>query len=261
MRQLLLGAGNMVSALLPEYIKRVSQENFDVFSPSGNSASVFARENGVNQVLEINQKYDVIWLGFKPQSLKEVELVNYLKDDGIIISLLAGTTIETLISHAKSSKVIRIMPNTPSKVGYGLNLIYANFKNDFYRNFLNHFSSCGDYIELSSEDEIDLITPFSGSGPAYIFEFSRIFEQKLSTLGIEKSLARTIMAKTFRGASEMLAREEQTSENLRKNVTSKGGVTFEALKVMSESNLEDIFFRAIDAAIKRTNELKNSTGQ
>ena len=151
------------------------------------------------------------------------------------------------------------MPNTPSKVGFGVNLVYANFSSEWLNQFKSDFSHCGDSFYLNHEEEIDMITPFSGSGPAYIFEFSRIFEKKLSSFGFDSKLAREIIAKTFRGASEMLVLEEDDSETLRRNVTSKGGVTYEALKVFSDSGIEDVFFKAMDEALRRNEELKNLT--
>ena len=67
------------------------------------------------------------------------------------------------------------------------------------------------------------------------------------------------MARTMKGASVMLLNSDLDSKTLRENVTSKGGVTFEALQTFKNHELEDIFSKAIDNAIIRNDQLKGDS--
>ncbi len=266
MKQLILGAGNMIQALLPSYITEAKKDGveFFVYTPSGKSAKAFAQSNDVNFLSTISEigshDFDLVWLAMKPQGFEAAMLE--FQEQGIdfssatAVSIMAGVSVQTLkaISHAK--EVVRIMPNTPSKVNIGVNLIYSSLSKSDLENKFSYFNTSCENFFLETEQMIDNITPFSGSGPAYFFEFSRVFEEKMVSLGLDSISAKRISALTMKGASQMILDDSDSSQELRNKVTSKGGVTFEALKVFKERNIQDIFDQAIDSALKRNSELK-----
>lgn len=265
MRHLILGAGNMIQALTPPFIKSAQGDLFSVYTPSGKSAEAFARSQGITQQRELVDLNDVnfLWLGMKPQQVSGVakSLSDFDFSKTVIVSLLAGVESERLSRLFDCPSVIRIMPNTPSLVGIGVNGIFFSSSVDEERKsyFLKHFSQSvkdGKNYILDREDQIDLITPYSGSGPAYFFEMARILSEDLSRRGFDKTEALELVSLTMKGAAQMLIESDDSAEVLRNKVTSKGGVTFEALKVLEENQLSSIMERAIDAALKRNNELK-----
>lgn len=269
MKHLILGAGNMPSALLPGYIKEAkkSGHEFFVFTPSQTKALTFSKENEIGFLKTFEDiakiSYDVIWPCMKPQLFRDA-ITEYINQgvnfkDSTIISMMAGKSIETIKNITKSDKVIRLMPNTPSSVGEGVNLIYSDLDESDVKSLMSFFDGSAKNFFLSSEKQIDELTPFSGSGPAYFFEFSRIFEDKIKSFGVSDEIAKELMARTMKGASVMLLNSDLDSKTLRENVTSKGGVTFEALQTFKNHELEDIFSKAIDNAIIRNDQLKGDS--
>ena len=267
MNHLILGAGNMVSALLPPFIKDrlACGDKFYIYTPSGNSALLFAKENGINSITHLSEidNVDTIWLGMKPQQLLDVStVINALNLDctktATYVSLLAGVSSATISESFLSSKVIRVMPNTPSKVGFGVSAIWSTptVSYELLDSLEIGLSQTGKSFILNDESDIDTTTPYSGNGPAYFFEIARHMSNDLSKRGFSPDVSKEVIALTMKGAAEMMLQSSESSQTLRDNVTSKGGVTFEALKVFEEKGLGIIIEEALKAAHKRTMELK-----
>lgn len=264
-RHLILGAGNMAQALIPNFINESQDCEFFVFTPSGQKAQDFAQQHDINWVKDLeelrNTHIDFVWCAFKPQQLSDVAReIDFLTHPYLtVVSLLAGTDCQSLTTHLGSEQVIRIMPNTPAQVGLGVNAIYKDksVHKDKWESFWNAFNTKGTNVVFDREDDIDTITPFSGSGPAYFFEIARILIEDLKSRGIDSTLAHKMIGATIEGSGRMLT-QNTDAEALRNNVTSKNGVTYEALESLKESGLESIFNKAIERAYKRTLELKGS---
>ncbi|MFA6235697.1 MAG: pyrroline-5-carboxylate reductase dimerization domain-containing protein [Bacteriovorax sp.] len=257
------GCGNMGAALVLGMHTRFPEAEFFLFTPSHTKAEVLAQKVGGTSLINCaDMPVDLDWylLGFKPQSLDEFEF-NF-SSGSKIISVLAGVKISKLISKFNVLKIARLMPNTPSAISLGANLLYLNedFKRDEIEELNSLISSTGTIFPMASEKDLDLTTAFSGSGPALIFELARIFEAELSRMTEGRVPAKEIIAKTFLGSSALMNAKMETAsfEELRHQVTSKKGVTYEALEVLKENKMQNIFANAFEAAYKRTVELSNN---
>lgn len=247
----------MGSALALGFKKNNPGVELYFFTPSVTKAQELANATGGQVILDLEQMpKDLDWyvLAFKPQSLYDFNFD--FNRDAKILSVLAGTGIEALIKKFKVENIARLMPNTPSSIGEGSNLLYSPFEVGTMNNML---STLGRLFIMKSEDELDAITAFSGSGPALIFEFARIFEKHLNLHAKGNSEAREIIAQTFLGSAKLMESAVANGvsfESLREQVTSKKGVTFEALNILEKNGLENIMGGAFEAAHKRTLELK-----
>lgn len=74
-------------------------------------------------------------------------------------------------------------------------------------------------------------------------------------LGLNKNAAETLVYQTLKGAIALLEKSGKSPEELRRQVTSKGGTTEAALKVFQEEGFDKIVGKAIDAACRRLKEL------
>ena len=261
---LIVGSGNMGEAMLRGWIK-ASNELTKIYVREPNPSNWLKKMNDTKKItlnpLDIKGQINVCIFAVKPQVAEQVikDNKNELADNSFLISVIAGKDFSFFHNIFKVPyPVIRVMPNTPSKVGLGVNAVFFDSMiTDEQRDiFMNNFKESGKSFILESEDKIDLITPYSGSGPAYFFEIARILSNDLERRGMDKKDSLEIIALTMKGAAEMILVSEQDPKTLRENVTSKGGVTFEALKVLEENQLSTIMERAIDAALKRNSELK-----
>ena len=73
--------------------------------------------------------------------------------------------------------------------------------------------------------------------------------------GFSKEFSKNLVAQTLLGSAVLLKNSPDDAETLRNKVTSKGGVTFEALETLKEYKLEEAFKTALDRAKKRSIEL------
>lgn len=253
----IFGCGNMGNALGKGIKSQFPDAEFFLFNPTLSKAQALAaivKGTVIEDVSTMPDSLDWYLLGFKPQSLEEFNFS--FKDNSKIISILAGVSTDKLILKFKTQKIARLMPNTPSSQGLGANLLFLNshFNSDETVEINLLLSAVGKTFKMQTENDLNITTPFSGSGPALIFELARIFEQELTRLTDGRVPAKEIIAQTFMGSAALMQSEVSFTE-LRNQVTSKKGVTYEALKVLESNNLESIFSEAFKAAYNRTVEL------
>lgn len=262
---LCLGAGNMVSSIVPTFVESVENLHVSAYTPSQKRAKQLIEKVGGEVIADLTaldaslfKKFDFIILGFKPQQFQTVakELKGRIGEDQLVISLLAGVSLKQIASSLGTHQVVRLMPNTPAQVGMGASLMAFSEKifPEWKQLSLKLLKSLGVGIEVS-EAELNLATPYSGSGPAYFYLLTQLLIDDLKARGLDAESARALCEQTFIGAAELLKRSDLSVEELRQNVTSKGGVTHAAVESMLADGMADMIHSAIDAALKRNTEL------
>lgn len=208
----------------------------------------------------------VVVLAVKPQAMKDtlVPLREiFSKEKPLLISIAAGIRLNDLARWAGDSlPIVRAMPNTPALVGTGASALCANSNvNDTQHDIAESIMrSTGIVTWVEDESLIDVVTALSGSGPAYYFYIMEIMEKAGIELGLTKEQARLLTLQTALGAAKMAMESEDDPEVLRKQVTSPGGTTEQAIKVMQEGKLNELFSKAIRAAFERSQELAKILG-
>lgn len=207
---------------------------------------------------------DVIVLAVKPQTLSATvsELSGHIRRSQLIISIAAGIRLATLGRILGIEQpVVRVMPNTPALIRTGASALYANpsvtnAQKDLAESIMR---SVGLALWLDSEADMDTVTALSGSGPAYFFLVMEVLEKAAITLGLPVDQARLLTLETAFGAAKMALETDVDAATLRRQVTSPGGTTEQALKVLMEKgNIEQLFFEALSAAKHRSEELAST---
>ena len=170
---------------------------------------------------------------------------------------MAGVNVDTIKTALGTSKIVRVMPNTPAVIGEGVSGYYiagdlSIYDKDAVRKLLK---SCGGAVEVSSEKDINAVTAISGSGPAYFFNFVKLLVESGTKLGIDEDKVKTLVLKTMKGSYELMAQSSDDFQTLIDNVTSKGGTTQAALETFSAYHLDETVEKAINAANNRADEL------
>jgi pyrroline-5-carboxylate reductase len=265
-----IGCGNMARAIAIQLRAQANltktKLNIFTYTPSKTRALELARDidgkfvESFSDFSKVEVNYWV--LGFKPQQLDQFfdENGKYLVG-GNIVSMLAAVEAQRLESLFSTGNIIRIMPNTPIKIGEGTTLFFDSKNCDelFSKDVRVHFKSSG-IVECKTERELDILTTFSGCGPAYLFLFADTMLRKMTELGFDKSTSRSLLNSLFVGASKLMQDSELDLNELLDQVTSKGGVTIEAVNSYRDSNIYNSTSDAIDAAIKRTDEINQVKG-
>lgn len=205
-----------------------------------------------------------IVLAVKPQMLGDVsaELRPILERDGVrrvIVSILAGTTTESLQRHlGEHAAVIRVMPNTPARVRAGATAycLGSSAREDDARTMVELFGAVGPLVERIDEPLMDAFTAVGGSGPAYVFYLAEAMTRAAVECGFDPAAAGRIVRQTIAGAAQLLRDQpETTPELLRAGVTSKGGTTAAAVRVLDDARVQQTIVRAITAARDKCREL------
>ncbi len=253
----------MVQALFPRWRELDPSAQFYTYTPTHTKALEFAHIIGGKAIKSLFDlpPCDIYIFGFKPQTLHKVFAdFKPINKDAIVVSLLAAVTFKELEEASGLKSIIRIMPNTPSLVGEGMmGVCSKNIPSSVAAYFDHILPGLSHMVELDTEEALDIITPYSGSGPAYFFEIARIMANDLIEKGIDATTARKLVAQTIYGAGKMLVDSVEPPAKLRDNVTSKGGVTAAVLNSLKDQALEKVFVESIAAGHKRLDELKKNS--
>lgn len=256
---LLVGCGNMGGAMLSRWQEKLSANyNFLVISPSHDAGGVSYKSLAD---LPASYSLDIIIFAVKPQMLAEIfpEYKSRFSEVPIYISIAAGKTIEFFKEHlGKDAKIIRTMPNTPAMVGKAVTALCAS-ENVLAaeRNIASELMNAVGSTIWVQESEMNAVTAISGSGPAYLFLFLESLTKAAENLGFSSEVAKKLALATVHGSVHLAEKSGESLEQLRKNVTSKGGTTEAALNILMQDNaLENLINNAVQAAVKRASELE-----
>jgi pyrroline-5-carboxylate reductase len=200
-------------------------------------------------------------IALKPQILRieGVRLKPIAARGTTMVSIAAGTSIATLTKAlGRGAKILRAMPNTPGAIGQGISSIYApkNIAPGEKKLVEQLLAPLGETIWVDSEMLIDVTTAVSGSGPAYVFLMVEALADAAEAEGMPRPEAEKLARATIMGAGALLAADSRSPSDLRRDVTSPGGTTEAALKVlMSPNGLSRLMAKAVAAANKRAGEL------
>jgi len=256
-----LGCGNMARAIVQGIYQESKTIEIFCYTPSQTKAIALANDvEGTHIKAAIDfPRCDFYLIACKPQSFADLcsDFKGNVNESACFISVLAGTTVATIQKGLGVQKICRVMPNTPCLVAEGAASFYFHSMMEpaERRQALSFFDPIAETIELETESLIDQTTAVIGSSPAYFFELANQLEKNLMKYGLAPSDAKRMVAACLKGSGSLLKSSEDSSEELRKKVTSKGGVTAEALRVISESGFEQTMEKALDAALNRTLEL------
>jgi len=272
-----IGAGNMGQAMIGALIASGCCAGSDIFvcDVIKNQTDRLKATYNISVSAE-NKKLveicDVIIFAVKPQSI--VSVLSDLKENNaflpvdrkkIFISIAAGIPIKTFESYIYDGKdasrkkrmpILRVMPNTPALVCTGVSGLCANaaaVPEDMAiaRKIL---SAMGKVFECDERD-MDAVTAVSGSGPAYCFYLAEAITAAAVELGFSSEDAAAMTTATLKGAVALLESQAATAAELRKKVTSPGGTTEAALRVLDDHQVKQTIIQAVTAAAQRSREL------
>lgn len=209
---------------------------------------------------------DVVILAVKPQVMKTVacELADALSGrKPLVISIAAGISLHSLQSWlGKDLAIVRCMPNTPALLQQGATGLFANTQTSDEQKQLAEtiLSAVGLAVWVENESQLDAVTALSGSGPAYFFLMMEAMQSAGTALGLPDETARLLTLQTALGAAAMAQKSDEELAQLRKNVTSPGGTTEQAILSFEQDGFRSIVANALQAANKRSITLSEELG-
>ena len=268
-----LGTGSMGSAVLEGLVTSVHQTKLVSATTKSEASAEKLRAKGISALsLEaapdanelLSADADVVILGVKPYQIADLlhEIKAELPKNAVVISMAAGIELATMAAVLpEHPRLIRSMPNTPALVRRGVTGLAAAASADVEAMQIASwlFSSVGEVVEVA-EHQINALSAISGSGPAWIFFLIEKWEQVALANGFTAEQAATLVRSTLIGSAELLAAADAEPAELRRNVTSPGGTTERIIATLNEAKLEELFGRALRAAVARAEEIAKDKG-
>jgi pyrroline-5-carboxylate reductase len=264
-----IGGGNMARALIAGLIQQaVPASRISVGEPDAQARSALHRDLGV-EVQADNPSAaaaaDLVVLAVKPQHAAEALRVLYptlQESRPVLLSIAAGLRIADLARACPPGlAIVRAMPNRPALVGAGITGLYATTAVTAAQRELAETvgRASGRAVWLRAEGELDIVTALSGSGPAYFFLLAEQMARAAESLGLERNTAMLLAGETLRGAGRLASDGASLSEQ-RAAVTSKGGTTERAVRVLNEGGFENLIAAALKAGAARSIEIAETLG-
>ena len=264
----LLGAGRMGGAMLQGWLDRgLRPADVTVVDPGLDAARRAELEAAGVRVLgdagdaAAGTPPRVLLLAVKPQIMADVlaRCAALAGPGTIVVSIAAGVRLATLeAAFEPRQAVVRAMPNTPAQIGQGMTVAAGNSRLDEEGRRAVHalLAAAGDVAWIEDDALMDAVTAVSGSGPAYVFLLAECLAAAGRAAGLPDDLAGRLARRTVAGGGALLAASDLPAAVLRENVTSPGGTTAAALRVlMGEGGLEPLMIAAVAAAKARSIEL------
>jgi pyrroline-5-carboxylate reductase len=260
----LVGCGQMGSAMLRGWLKSGAATRFIVVEPAG-APEVLApspRVDAHRAAAELPDTLspDAVVFAVKPQVINDIvpQYRRLVRPQTVFMSIAAGTTIGGLAKHLGDAAIVRVMPNTPAAIGRAISVACANPRVTAEQRQLCDalLAAIGESTWVAEEGLLDAVTAVSGSGPAYVFLLIETLAAAGVKAGLPADLALHLARSTVAGAGELAKVSHDNPSRLRENVTSPGGTTRAALDVlMAADGLAPLMDRAIAAATARSREL------
>ncbi len=259
-----IGCGKMASAIIKGTIssKFLPKENIKGSEVNCTVAELAQSRLGIEVMTDnrfLTMDSDVIFIATKPNCAGAVldEIKDEITPEKLIVSIAAGVSTEKIEKIVGMKRVVRVMPNTPALVREGMSgVCKGSYATDEDAEFvLELLSNIGKAIEVT-EDQMDIVTAISGSGPAFFYKVIEDMARAGEKLGLEYEKSLELATQTALGSAKMVMnRGEIPVQTLIDNVATKGGCTFVGISVMNDEHSDKLFHDTIEQTAKKAHEL------
>ena len=260
-----IGCGKMASAIIKGLISKkiISDSNIIASCKDIDLLAEKAKSLGI-EVADDNKKVvnsaNIVFIAVKPNQIGDVmaDISTLITKEKLIISILAGVQIRKIESFLpEGCRIIRVMPNITALIGEGMSGIYPGTyaTEQDVETVKNMLMAIGNCIVLDNEEQMDIVTAISGSGPAFYCKVINDIAKAGEKLGMDYNKALLLSIQTAIGSAKMALQREIPIEQMIANVATKGGCTRVGIDCMEELNTEDIFYNVIKNTTKKAHEL------
>jgi pyrroline-5-carboxylate reductase len=260
----LIGPGVMAEAIIAGLLRQAitTPDHILVSGPRAQRTEELQQRYGVvgfSDNREAACLADIIILAIKPQRLSKVlaGLSGKIPPHALVLSIIAGASLQTISEGLKHAAVVRSMPNTPAQIGEGITVWTASHAvaEEHMEQARQILSALGTEVFVEEEHYLDMATALSGTGPAYVFLFMEALIDAGVHMGFPRRIAEQLVTQTIVGSVSYYQTHKVHPAQLRNQVTSPGGTTAQALYYLEKAGFRTAISRAIWAAYERSQEL------
>jgi len=261
----IVGAGSMAEAFISGMLENELIHRKNVWVTNHGNKQRLANlvsQYGISGTYDLKLLFegaDIVMLAMKPKDAASAidTIRSYLTDQMLIVSVLAGVSMDTIETLARIPLAIaRSMPNTSAAVGKSATAIAVNDRvTDKQVEITKKLFGTVGLARFVEEEQLDAVTGLSGSGPAYIYYLIEAMEQSAAEIGLDKQMAQELIVQTLIGAAVMVKNSPKPPEQLRREVTSPGGTTEAGIRVLEENGVQQAFISCIKAAATQSRKM------
>lgn len=258
-----IGGGVMGEAMIKSLIGKgvAAAADITVSDVSQPRRDTLNKTYGVKAIADNREAGDgaeALVLAVKPQDLgKVLGEVKGLSPQQLVLSIVAGATLDNIRGGLDHSCLVRAMPNMPAQIGAGMTVWTATAEvNQKQREMAQAIlAAFGQEIYVSSEKYIDMATALSGSGPAYVLLVIEALTDAGVHIGLPRDMAEKLVIETMLGSARAVKETGKHPAALKNLVTSPGGTTTEGLLQLETGGLRSLLLQAVIAAHDKTQHL------
>jgi len=258
-----IGGGVMGEAMIKSLLAKgaVKPGDITVSDVSEARRDILKERYGVKAAAdtrEVVKGAEVVVLAVKPQELgKVLGEMKGLSSQQLVLSIVAGATLESIGQGLNHSCLVRAMPNMPAQIGEGITVWTATAEvNQRQREMAQSIlAALGKEIYVSGEKYIDMATALSGSGPAYVFLIIEALVDAGVHIGLPRDMAEKLVVQTVLGSTRAVEAMGKHPAELKNMVTSPGGTTTEGLLQLESGGLRSLLLQAVIAAYNKAKAL------
>ena len=205
-RLLLVGCGNMAGAMLDRWLAAgLDPASVAIVDPYAAPRAGIAHFASLAEWKDAGADADWIMLGMKPQQLGEVaaDLAPVATGAVHLLSILAGVSLADLAARFPEAKAqVRILPNLAARIGAGVSAVASAGDADEAA-VTALLTPLGTVVPLADDTAMDLVTAFTGSGPAFVFRLIESYAAAGERLGLSADDALKLAMATFGGSTAL----------------------------------------------------------
>lgn len=264
MKILIIGGGNMGKTYADSFTSNHTVEKKDLYILDHQQKKVdyFISQGFENSFTEPSSyiyEMNLIILAIKPQdaAILHPTVLPYLKAKQLVLTIMAGVTIQRIEENLPQARVVRAMPNLPAQIGMGITGFTASESVTREELFMvqNLLNTTGKSIYFEDESKLDAVTAISGSGPAYVYYFMEAMMNTARKMGFTTTEAELLVEQTFMGAVHLQNIHTLSCKDWISRVASKGGTTEAAIKTFNHFGIDTAIEKGLQQALQRAKEL------
>ena len=262
-----IGFGNIAKAIITPLFDKKLLNPKDVYCLVNTKKSLEnIRKNykyDIN-IFQANSKgSEIIWdckvklLSVKPQQIQNIIELENNNNNNLLVSILAGVSLEKLIKRFPNHKCIRVVTNIPITIGKGLTGIsWGDEITEDQKQLIRRLFENSSKIYEFPEDLLDIFLALTSSGPAIIALIIEALSDGGLSGGLPKQLSEELVIEMILGTVSLIRETNLTTAELKNRVTSPGGTTISALRVLENRSLRSALLEAVVSASNRSKEFR-----
>ena len=264
----IIGFGNIAKAIITPLLEKklINPENIYCLVNSEKSLENIKKnyKYNINIYKSGSEEAQIIWdcqvklLSVKPQHLKDISEPDNIKIKGnLLVSILAGVSLNRLTQNFPTHKCVRVVTNIPITVGKGLTGIAwgKNLSKDQKQCTKKLFENTSKIYEFT-ENYLDIFLALTSSGPAIIALIIEALSDGGLSGGLPKIISEELVMEMILGTIFLIKENKLTTSELKNLVTSPGGTTISALRVLEKKSVRSALIESVVSASNRSKEFR-----